>query len=79
MALFKNVNGVRIQMTPEEEQAQIDMWAAAEAAEAARDIPQEQLDKMNNLIKALVKEIADATGRTPSQVRDSMKVTLQGF
>ena len=79
MALFKMVNGERIQMTAEEEQAHLDQQAVDAARQAARDREQETLDQMHDLIRALVKEIADGSGRTPAQVMASMKVTLQGM
>ncbi len=76
---YKNVNGVRIELTDQEWADMQAGYAQSAAIEAARDRPQEELDRMDNLIKALVKEIADIKGVTPADVKASMKTTIQGL
>lgn len=58
MALFRNVNGERVQMTPEEEQETLAEWAAAESAAANRLIERKRQalidDARNTAIEAMI-------------------------
>jgi hypothetical protein len=72
MALYKMVNGVRVQLTPEQEAETLAQWEV-EQNRPPPDFEQQELDQMERIMKALVAEIAELKGVAPSQVMQSMK------
>lgn len=69
MALYKIVDGVRIEMTPEEEGRTLAEWAA----NSSRVDPDPFDQEITPLVQAIVQELAAATRRTEIEVMASLK------
>lgn len=73
MVLTKVVDGERIEMTPEEEAATRDEWAANEAKAAARPPREEQVVNSDLMAQALIKLLVEETGKTEEELTDRLK------
>lgn len=89
MAMFKNIDGVRVQMTAEEEAAFIaqqtaDAAAVLDAEQASLDALIAQIDRGRTIVRALgVKvfqlEKASNPDLTAAEFKQSIKDLIEGF
>lgn len=71
MALTKIVNGKTVELTPEEEQAVRDEWAA-NAAKVPEDRTEQEIDS-NPFYKVCTDLMVQATGKTKQEIVDLIK------
>ena len=74
MALFKNVNGIRIEMSPEEESTTLQEWAANTAKPQISEFDQRMQDPM---LKSIVQELAVSLAQTEQQVLNRLKTRFE--